>query len=101
MGTGRCLKVWDLTDPVSSITFQPQSSGPVLAVAAGRTAYVFRAFTYGSERDGDVMGSTLQAMHESDGLAQASPDQVCEWSLCSTTGGLKISHKVSCVPPSP
>ena len=94
VGTGRCLKTWELTDAVSSVSFQPQSSGPVLAVAAGRTAYVFRAFTFGSEHGGDVMGSTLQAMREEESLTQASPDQVCNWSLCSVTGGLKILHKV-------
>lgn len=88
--TGRCIKIWELGEPVHHVAWNPLPELPILAVSMGQDVFILNT---GIEKEEHKMIAELLHVETS-----TSPDDsesmasAVSWSQCEKYEGIRIKH---------
>ncbi|KAF3452624.1 hypothetical protein FNV43_RR03057 [Rhamnella rubrinervis] len=91
VGTGRCLRVWDIDDAVKCVAWNPVPERPVLAVSVEQDILILNT-GLGNEEDQERIKELLRvkaptSLDDSGGIAS-----IVSWLQDDKHGGIKLSH---------
>ncbi|CAA3028530.1 ribosome biogenesis BOP1 homolog isoform X2 [Olea europaea subsp. europaea] len=89
--TGRCLRVWDIGEPVQQVVWNPLPELPLLAIAAGQDVFILKTGLESEEEQKKIEEllriETPTAPDDSDKNAS-----FITWGLDEKHGGIRLKH---------
>ncbi|KAK3016328.1 hypothetical protein RJ639_007308 [Escallonia herrerae] len=88
--TGRCLRVWELGEPVHHVSWNPSSDIPILAVSAGLDVFLLNAGLEDEERKMINKLLHIETSMAPDDTGKIS--SIVSWDQDDNHGGIRLKH---------